>query len=192
MKRWCKLLALIAFTTISSASAQTKIEGTELGLDGSFSVSNLGGTYGIGAKFGIKLSENVILGPSVRFQRTWSTFSGTSNGSVGYSIFGGGAWFHYRFANYLFAGAEVELLNVPSNIIVISGQKEWVPTAFLGAGYSHAFESGLRLNAGIFYDIVDNPKSPFRPGYFMQKNVNGVPGALIPIIYRIGIFIPLS
>lgn len=192
MKEIVSLFIFIVLLSCNSTFSQTKIEGTEIGFDGSFSVSNLGGTYGIGTKFGFKLNENVILGPSIRFQRTWSTFAGGANNTVGYSIFGGGVWLHYRFANYLFAGAEVEMLNTPNDIIFVTGQKVWVPTAFIGGGYSHAFDSGLRLNAGVFYDVIDNPRSPFRPGYFMQKNTNGVPGALIPVIYRLGIFIPLN
>lgn len=161
----------------------------EIGADGYFGASNLGGSAGIGLKFGYKLNENVIVGPSFRFQRTWSSYYAQT---VGYTVYGGGAWIHGRFANTVFVGAEFEYLRTPVDIVLVGGQRTWVPTLFLGGGFSREFNKRVRLNAGIFYDVIDNPRSPFRPGYFMKKtNSNGMVVALIPVIYRIGFFFPL-
>ena len=157
----------------------------ELGFDGYLGASNFGGSGGIGAKFGYKVNENLILGPSFRVQRTWSNNIGQK---FGYTIYGGGVWAHARFGNYLFAGAEFEMLKSPLNYIYISNQRTWVPTLFLGGGFSREFNKSVRINAGVFYDVINNNSSPFRLSYFMKKS-NGV---LIPVIYRIGFFFPIN
>lgn len=73
MKKYI-ILALIALNL--TANAQTKaIEGYEIGIDGFVSASNQGGAFGLGPKFGFRLNENLILGPSFRWQKTWSSFS---------------------------------------------------------------------------------------------------------------------
>ncbi len=180
------LLALAAYSqdeeeeTVDEAPVST----TEIGVDGYFGASNFGGSFGIGAKFGYKLNENVILGPSVRVQRSWYNNYGQK---FGYTIYGGGAWVHVRFAKYLFAGTELEFLNTPNDFIYVTNQKTWVPTLFAGGGFSREFNQSIRINAGIFYDVIDSPRSPFRFSYVMRKQN----GALIPLIYRIGFFFPL-
>jgi hypothetical protein len=166
-----------------AATAQFTTKGTELGLDGFFGASTIGGSFGIGAKYGIKANENLVFGPSVRLQRSWSNYYGNQNG---FTIYGGGAWAHFRFYRYLFVGAELELLNSPINYANITSTRSWVPTCFLGGGFSYAFPA-IRINAGIFCDPVNHLNSPFRPGYIMHK----ANGALLPVIYRVGIFLPL-
>ncbi len=157
----------------------------ELGFDGYLGASNFGGSGGIGAKFGYKVNENFIMGPSFRVQRTWSNNIGQK---FGYTIYGGGLWAHARFGNYLFAGAEFEMLKSPLNYIFISNQRTWVPTLFFGGGFSREFNKSVRVNAGVFYDIINNQNSPFRLSYFMKK----ANGTLIPVIYRIGFFFPIN
>lgn len=158
----------------------------EIGFDGYFGASNFGGSAGVGGKFGFRLNQYVVLGPSVRFQRSWT--KNLTQESFGYSVYGGGVWIHARYANALFVGGEFEFLNSPNNIIYVSNQRRWVPTFFLGGGFSREFNSSVRLNAGIFYDVIDNGNSPFRSSYFMKKQN----GALIPLIYRIGFFFPIG
>lgn len=177
------IVCILSFFWSVVATAQFTTEGTEFGLDGFFGASTIGGSFGIGAKYGIKANENLIFGPSVRVQRSWSTFYGNKNG---FTIYGGGAWAHFRFFRYLFIGAEFELLNSPINYANISSTRNWVPTCFLGGGFSYAFPN-IRINGGIFYDAVNHLNSPFRPGYVMRK----ANGALLPVIYRVGIFFPL-
>lgn len=183
-------LSFTAFAQDEEEEDTTEIPSVmEIGLDANLSASNLGGSGGVGLKFGYKLNEYVIVGPSLRVQRTWNNNYGQK---FGYTVFGGGAWIHGRFANAVFAGVEFEYLRVPQDIIFVSGARTWVPTLLVGGGFSREFNKVVRLNAGIFYDVIDNPRSPFRPGYFMRKQVaNGIPGALIPIMYRIGFFFPL-
>lgn len=156
----------------------------EVGFDGYFGASNLGGAAGLGAKLGIKLNDKIILGPSLRVQRSWANNYGQK---FGYTIYGGGIWMHARFLNYLFVGAEVEFLNSPQFYTFSGSPKKWVPIAFVGGGFSREFNS-FRLNAGIFYDLVDDRNSPFRFSYVMRKANN----ALIPVIYRIGFFFPIN
>lgn len=184
-------IVLCSLFIFKQSIAQTNVQGTEIGFDGAFSASNLGGSFGIGVKFGFELNDHLILGPSVRLQRSWSKNVGTS---YGYSVYGGGVWAHFRLAEYFFLGTEIELLNSPLSYTVISSSKKWIPTALVGGGFSKEFNEKFRLNVGIYYDVINNPNSPFRPGYVMKKSVgpNGQAGALIPVIYRIGLFIPLS
>lgn len=158
----------------------------EIGLDGYASVSSLGGSFGVGVKYAFVKDKKYAFGPSIRIQRAWSNNLGVK---YGFNIYGAGAFFHYRLQNVFFVGAEFELLKSPINYSFIYSPKKLVPTCFIGGGFSKEFEStGFRLNAGVFYDIIDDFSSPFRPSYVL-KNANG---ALIPVIYRVGLFFPLN
>lgn len=185
-----KKLSLIFFTIISlSASVNAQnIQGTEIGLDGFFSASTNGGSFSLGAKYGLKFRENFIGGPSLRYQRNWTKNAFTQQQSS-FNVFGGGGFVHARFFDVLFAGAELEFLQTPlTSFGALSGQKSWVTTCFVGGGYSQEFNESWRLNVGIMYDLINSDKSPFRQGYFLSKEN----GALIPIIYRIAFFFPIS
>lgn len=157
----------------------------EIGADLHFSASTFGGTGGVGLKFAFVRNKYVAFGPSVRYHYSMYKNNGISGS---YSVYGGGAFVHARFFNYLFTGLEFELLSNPfSNTNgIIAPKRTWVPTALLGFGFSHGFgpEQNFRLNAGIMYDVINNLNSPFRPGYFMKKEN----GTLIPLIYRIAFF----
>lgn len=158
--------------------------GNEIGIDFQFSASNLGGVAGGGLKLGYGYNKNIIFGPSIRYQRSWFKNNGLNGG---YAVYGGGGFIHFRLYDYLFVGAEVEILSNPINYINPYGGRTWVPTALIGGGFSHSFNDSFRLNAGIMYDIVDHDNSPFRPGYVMKKEN----GALIPVVYRIALFLPI-
>ncbi|WP_341904637.1 hypothetical protein [Fluviicola taffensis] len=165
----------------------------EIGFDLHFSASNLGGTGGVGLKFGVVRNKYISFGPSARYNFSTYKQYGLSGS---YSVYGGGAFIHGRFFNYLFVGFEFELLSTPYNYTngIISAKRTWAPTGLLGFGFSHAFgeEGNFRLNAGIMYDLINSPNSPLRTGYFMRKQTaNGTPGALIPLIYRIAFFFKL-
>lgn len=184
------LLTGIMCLLLIGTSFSQEIEGTEFGIDGYFGVSNLGGSVSVGAKYGLKLNENVIVGPSLRVQRNWSKndFTGVSGS---YTIYGPGVFGHARFGNVLFAGAEFEVMRSPFATSTYTGYSNgpvWTPALFLGGGYSQEFNESFRLNAGVMYDVLDRPNSPFRQGYFM-RNANNV---LIPLIYRITFFFVLS
>ena len=192
-------LSIIAIT-ISLFSFGQGVDGTELGIDASFYATTgqvSSGTFGIGAKYGLKFGENIILGPSFRYQRAWTNnkIQGTKGG---FNIFGGGAFIHGRFNNVLFAGIEAEILRSPyTNNGFLTTNPKWVGTCLIGAGFSREFENELRLNAGVYYDILDipnpsnpdnpNPNSPLQP--YLSKNSQGT---VIPILYRIALFIPLT
>lgn len=165
----------------------------EIGGDVHFSASNVGATGGIGLKFGVVRNKYLSFGPSARYHYSFYKQYGLTGS---YSVYGGGAFIHGRFFNSLFVGLEFELLSNPfSNTNgIIAPKRVWVPTALLGFGFSRAFgeEQNFRLNVGIMYDVINNPNSPFRPGYFMRKHTaDGTPGALIPLIYRIAFFFKL-
>lgn len=167
------------------------IEGYELGIDLSISASNLGGTYGFGPKFGLRFNDNLILGPSIRFQKSWSNYYGATNS---YNIYGGGVFLHGRYKNVLFGGFEFEMLNSPINYTVYNPSKNWTPTLFLCAGFSKEWNHIVRLNVGMYYDVINHVNSPFRQGYFMKitNPTTGQVTKMVPLIYRISFFFPLD
>lgn len=180
---------LIALTTalLTSGSFAQQIEGTEIGFDGYFGASTNGGNFSIGGKYGLKLNENFITGPSVRYQRNWTNAAVTGIGGS-FNVFGVGAFAHGRFANVLFAGAEFEMMRTPFSSVGFTAGPTWSPALFLGGGYSQEFNEKFRINAGIMYDVIDHVNSPFRQGYFMRNSQQ----KLIPLIYRITFFFPIS
>lgn len=193
--RLCILLTLIAV----SLHAQEDVENVyeegeeetakyvsthELGADLNFSASSFGGTGGLGLKLGFVQREKIILGPSIRYQQSWSNINGVK---TGFAVYGGGGFAHVRLVNYFFLGTEIELLSSPLQYTIITQTRKWIPVALVGGGFSRAFTQNFRLNAGIMYDLVNHVDSPLRNGYFMKKE-NGIP---IPVIYRIAFFFPL-
>lgn len=178
-----------------------ELEGTEFGVDVTFYASSSqvsGGNFGLGLKYGFEFGDYFIVGPSVRYQRVWTnnTLTGTKGGA---NVYGGGVFAHARLYNYLFLGTEIEFLRSPYNTSgqLTSTAKSWVGTCLIGGGFSREFNEKIRLNAGIYYDILDipnpsnpnnvNPNSPLRP--YLVKNANGT---IVPILYRISFFFPLT
>lgn len=156
----------------------------EIGADVHFSGGTMGSSGGIGLKLAFVQNEYVAFGPSVRYNYTRYKNNGLTGST---SVYGGGAFVHGRFLNYLYAGLDFEVLKTPFvNGIVSSGKSNWIPVAQLGGGFSHAFgeDEFFRLQAGVLYDVINNPNSPLRFGYFMHKEN----GTLIPVMYRISFF----
>ncbi|MDX1653412.1 MAG: hypothetical protein R3277_13020 [Brumimicrobium sp.] len=161
------------------------------------SFSNLGGTVGGSVKFAIVEEETVAFGPSLRYQYLWNknTVTGVQGNA---STFGAGGFLHYRFMDWFFLGTDIEVLQNPFNYV--QPDKKWTLTAFLGGGISRDVDF-VRLNLGLFYDVVDGLKdplttnpSPLRRNYFIQRQSPSQPGqgAYLPIIYRITFFFPLG
>ncbi len=179
----------LQFTT---AKAQM-LEGTEIGVDGFLSASTLGGAFGMGTKFGFKTSENFIFGPSLRFNRGWATPSFNTIG-FSYTNFGAGFFAHGRYGNVLFGGLEAEIMG-NKNIYVDPNAffKKYVPTVFVCGGFSKEFNQLVRVNVGLYYDLINSLNSPYRNAYLVAiKDPNT--GAIVrrlPMIYRISFFFPL-
>ena len=180
-----KLLIFVTCFLVGHVSAQP-LE-TELGLDGFFSASTFGGGLGLGAKYGFLKTEHLIIGPSIRYQRYWSNNLNTGV-YASFNAYGIGGFVHRRFSNTLFLGSELEIMRSPINTYgMISGSGVLAPACFVGGGFSKAFDSGIRINAGLFYDLINHVNSPFRSSYFMKRTN----GTYIPAIYRICFFFPL-
>ena len=136
------------------------------------------------------LNENFALGPSFRLQRTWSNNLGQK---FGFSIYGAGVFAHYRLKNVVFAGIEFEALHCPINYVNVNSSKSWLSTLFIGGGFSRDFNHKIRINAGVFYDVINAENSPFRSSYnFNVKNEAGQIVKILPMIYRISFFFPLG
>lgn len=184
-----KKLFIVALLFQSSIFAQN-IEGLEIGADGYFGASTIGGSYGFGPKLGLKLDETWVVGPSFRYQRTWSSIAGQT---FGRTIWGFGAFAHARFKNVVFLGAEFEYLKSPTNYVTPISIDTWIPTLFIGGGFSKEYNERVRINVGIFYDVINNLNSPFRPSYMMTvKNEVGQIVKYIPVIYRISFVFPIA
>ena len=180
------------FLILMPCSAQTEFNGSEIGIEiHAASVSNFGGTFSIGGKYAAILNENFAVGPSFRLQRTWNNNLGVK---TNINIYGAGLYAHARYKNALFAGAEFELLRSPYNFIPFSeGSKKWAPTLFLGGGFSKEYNEKVRINLGIFYDVINAENSPFRSSYSIRiKNSEGQIQRILPIIYRINFFFPIG
>ncbi|MFN4952476.1 MAG: hypothetical protein ACK5F0_12720 [Flavobacteriales bacterium] len=187
MKRF--LLLLLSFPLINYA--QVAYNGSELGVELYAGASTLGGSVGGDLKYAAILNENWAVGPSFRLQRTWSNNLGQK---MGFSIYGGGVYAHYRIKNTLFVGGEYELLKSPYNFIFFNySSKQWASTLFLGGGFSRDFNHKIRVNGGIFYDVINAENSPFRSSYSVRiKNEMGQVVRILPMIYRITFFFPLG
>jgi hypothetical protein len=185
-----RIILLLIFLPLLSY-AQVAYNGSELGVELFAGASNLGGSVGGDLKYAAILNENWAVGPSFRLQRTWSNNLGQK---MGFSIYGGGVYAHYRIKNTLFVGGEYELLKSPYNFIFFNySSKQWASTLFLGGGFSRDFNHKIRVNGGIFYDIINAENSPFRSSYSVRiKNEMGVIVRTLPIIYRITFFFPLG
>ncbi|MCO5268198.1 MAG: hypothetical protein M9897_04800 [Brumimicrobium sp.] len=169
----------------------------EIGVDiQAASISNRGGAFGGAVKYAYVLSEDIAFGPSFRFQYLWSKdlYYGTQGKSF---TWGGGAFFHYRFLQWLYVGAEVEVLKNP--FTWVRPDKRWSLTAFVGGGFSHDF-GPIRLNFGLLYDIADAVRDPYTSNpsplsreYFIKVVDPKKPnfGKYVPLIYRLTFFIPI-
>ena len=187
MKQFIFLLLSLPLITYS----QVAFNGSELGVELYAGASNLGGSVGGDLKYAAILNENWAVGPSFRLQRTWSNNLGQK---MGFSIYGGGVYAHYRIKNTLFVGGEYELLRSPFNFIFFNySSKQWASTLFLGGGFSRDFNHKIRVNGGIFYDVINAENSPFRSSYSVRiKNEMGQVVRILPMIYRITFFFPLG
>ena len=189
-----KRIILIFLIFVSCNSFSQKIEGTEIGFDGFFGASTMGGAFGIGPKFGFLMNENLILGPSFRYQRNWTSSYYTAT-KYHYNNYGGGFFLHARYKNVIYGGFEMEVLKTANTYIDTSAVfKRVVPTLFICAGFSKEFSGIVRLNVGLYYDVINSKNSPFRSAYAIPiKNAqSGAIQGYIPLIYRISFFFPLT
>lgn len=170
---------LIQFTIFS------QLKQVEVGLDGAVHASTIGGNYTYGFKPTFALLNEVAIGPSFRQIHYYSNYNGISGKA---NIYGFGIFVHYRYLNTLFCGIETEIFKIPYNIQSIQNQtKNWVPTLFLGGGFSKEYKEKIRLNLGVYYDLINNLNSPLRASYVMKNSLN----QYIPIIYRFAVYIPI-
>jgi hypothetical protein len=96
--------------------------------------------------------------------RLHRSWSNYLNVNSQFNMYGGGAFAHLRYQDKIFAGVEFQMLHSPFN-----------------------------LNLALFYDVINADNSPFRSSYnFKIKNEFGQVVRILPIIYRITLFIPLS
>ena len=193
MKNFFQLIFVLC---LFSAHTQTEFDGSEIGVEifAARAGSN-GGTMGGGFKYAAILNKNFAVGPSFRYHRTWSFFDQNlvAGSPSSASIFGGGLFAHARYKDALFGGIEFELIKTPFNFSqTVEEFKPWIATLFLGGGFSKLYNK-VRINLGIFYDVVNAENSPFRPNYAIRiKNSEGGTQRILPIIYRVNFFFPLG
>ena len=174
-----------------STCAQVEFDGSEIGVELHAGVSNLGGTFSTGIKYAAILNKNFACGPSFRLHRLWNNNLGVSTSATNW---GGGIWAHARYKNALFGGLEFEMVRNPYNQINWQlGTRRWAPTLFLGGGFSKEYNGKIRINLGIFYDVINAENSPFRASYTVKikDSQTGQVQKILPIIYRINFFFPI-
>ncbi|MFM6935533.1 MAG: hypothetical protein ACKOXP_08825 [Flavobacteriales bacterium] len=186
-----KQLIHLLFICLLSINGQAQIKSSELGLEAYGGGSNLGGSLGGEIKYAAKLPNNLVVGPSFRLQRTWSNYYSMQSH---FNIWGGGAFAHLRIQDKVFFGTEFQMLHSPYNFTTFqTGSKKWAPTLFVGGGFYLKLGPKVNLNLALFYDLINAQNSPFRSSYnFKVKNQAGQVVKILPIIYRITFFIPLS
>jgi len=193
MKNFFQLIFVLC---LFSSHAQTEFDGSEIGVEifAARAGSN-GGTMGAGFKYAAILNKNFAVGPSFRYHRTWNyLYNGLATDiPSSASIYGGGFFAHARYKDALFGGVEFELLKTPFNFSQTGGEfKPWIATLFIGGGFSKLYNK-VRINLGVFYDVVNAENSPFRPNYAIRiKNAEGGTQRILPIIYRINFFFPIG
>lgn len=169
------VILLISFTSFSQQGNK------EIGVDLNFWTSNIGGSVNISPKFGYEVADSLVIGASFRYINYRSNLDGIQGRS---NIFGAGIYGHYRFLNWLYAGADIELYFTPYNYNSTPANPLYnakVPAVLLNGGLSHKIGSHFRINAGIYYDVINNINSPLKLSY-MTRNAKGV---YLPIFYRV-------
>jgi len=201
MKKAILLLSAIGLFHTSQAQYRPEV-GVELA---AASLSSLGGTVGGALRFGMgeaygEHNEGVAFGAIIRYQYLWNTNNFTGMGTSG-AMYGAGAYYHYRFMEWFFVGAEMEYIRNPFVFPASPNQpvRKWTLAAFVGGGASKDFD-WVRINLGVQYDIADALRDPLRPSpfrnqYFIRLSNPAQPGAggqYLPIIYRLTFFFPIG
>jgi len=186
-----KFILIFAFFASLPAHTQLSYMGSELGLEPYVGFSNMGGAVGGELKYAARLSENLLVGPSLRVQRTWANNLGVQSQMT---TWGGGVFAHYRYQDLIFGGVEFQYLKSPFSFVnPLEVVRPWSPTLMVGGGFYLKLTDKVRLNAALFYDVINAPNSPFRSSYTFQiKNEFGQVVRILPIIYRLTFFIPLD
>jgi hypothetical protein len=186
-----KIILFFAFIAVSHANAQLSYMGSELGLEPYIGFSNMGGAVGGELKFAARLSDNLLVGPSCRVQHTWANNLGMQSQMT---TWGGGVFAHYRYQEVVFGGVEFQYLKSPFSFVnPLEVVRPWSPTLMVGGGFYLKLGEKVRLNAALFYDVINASNSPFRSSYsFKIKNEFGQVVRILPIIYRLTFFIPLD
>jgi hypothetical protein len=179
------------FLCLWQFGVSAQIQSSELGIEAFGGGSQLGGTFGGELKYAAKLANNLVVGPSFRLQRSWSNYLAVQSH---FTIYGGGAFAHLRVQDKIFVGTEFQMLHSPYNFTTFQTQpKKWAPTLFVGGGFYLKLGPKVNLNLALFYDVINAQNSPFRSSYaFKMKNQAGQVVRILPVIYRITLFIPLS
>jgi hypothetical protein len=189
MIKYITLILCLSFGLKSYS--QTTYDGQEIGAEVYAGFSNLGGAFGVELKHASILNKKFAVGPSFRIQRTWSNNLGLK---TNINIWGPGVFAHARYQDVIFGGLEFQLLRSPFNFVTFAEeQRKWAPVLLLGGGFHLKLGTRIRLNAAIFYDVINAKNSPFRSSYnFNVKNEAGQIVRVLPIIYRVTFFFPLG
>lgn len=192
IKKMIKYISLILCLSFGLKSySQTTFDGQEIGAEVYAGFSTLGGAFGVELKHASILNENFAVGPSLRLQRTWTNNFGQK---ASINIWGPGVFAHARYRDMIFGGAEFQILRSPFNFVTFAEeQKKWAPVLLLGGGFCFKLGKRIRLNAAVFYDLINADNSPFRSSYnFNVKNEAGQIVRILPIIYRVTFFFPIG
>ena len=198
-----KKLLTYSLASLLSFGALSQADIPEIGVEiGATNFGTFGGSVGGAIRAGLAEDhqEALAFGIMIRYHHFWNKNNFTGMGGSG-SLFGGGAYMHYRFFEWLFVGAELEYVRNPFVIPPSPGvtPRRWEAAGFLAAGAHKDFD-WVKLNLGVQYDVIDALRDPLRPSpfrnqYFIRLSNPAQPGAggeYLPIIYRLTFFFPIG
>ncbi len=132
-------------------------------LGGDFGLSFGTTTYiRIAPLVGYRVNPDFSVGVSPSYQY-WKV--NTPTGSFDQSVYGGSTFARYFLFESIFIQSEFEVLNLEARTRdneSLLDRRVNVPMFFVGAGYSQRTANGSGFFIGAFYDLIQDPNSPYR------------------------------
>lgn len=175
MKNTFLLIALMFFSVLGFAQVQDttdvsmqeeapqpkpKLDRSKLYYGGYLNVSL--GNYtviGVAPLVGYKLTPKFSVGGQLSYEyvknKRYNTDYETSN--YGLSIFS-----RYRLVPQLYLHAELAEMNYKLYNNNGGSRREWVPSLFLGGGYSQPITRNTWLTAQVLFDVINDENSPYK------------------------------
>ena len=176
------------------AAEVEKLHKLEIGADFTMGGTERGNHFGGGLKLGFNIKNYLVAGPIIRYNRV-NFLKVSYGGENAFNSYGGGGFMEMRFAKILFLGLEVNAITSPFKLkevftgTVDLSKELWTVSAFVSGGLSINIKDRIRLNACISYDVINRGNSPFILSYPVYEG--GGVYKPIPIMYRLGVNIPL-
>lgn len=138
-----------------------------------------GGSLYLAPKIGYNVKPWFRPGISLMYQYRWWNFGGQKGSD---HVYGGGLFAHFILFKRILLAAEWEILNTwayPGGLA--EPFRTNINMLFVGAGYNQPIGGAGYFSFALYYDILNNPYSPYRSQYIIRSGSQP-----IPLIVRIG------